>query len=131
MFKKDLSFIIKDDGINELIDEKGNMVLMLREVAWNGRDAHLELRKWIVDVDKEQPMKGVSFITPEGPNKLTEVLADKGFGDTEKLLKSLKGREDFDNALIKTIGKTKVQEAKNTDVTIVEEDYYNPQKMFK
>ena len=131
MFKKDLSFIIKDDGINELIDEKGNMVLMLREVAWNGRDAHLELRKWIVDVDKEQPMKGVSFITPEGPNKLIEVLADKGFGDTEKLLKSLKGREDFDNALIKTIGKTKVQEAKNTDVTIVEEDYYNPQKMFK
>ena len=83
MFKKDLSFTIKDDGINELIDEKGNMVLMLREVAWNGRDAHLELRKWIVDVDKEQPMKGVSFITPEGPNKLTEVLVDKGFGDTE------------------------------------------------
>ena len=41
--KKDLSFTIKDDGINELIDEKGNMVLRLREVAWNGRDAHLEL----------------------------------------------------------------------------------------
>lgn len=131
MFKKDLSFSIKDDGINELIDEKGNMVLMLREVAWNGRDAHLELRKWIVDVDKEQPMKGVSFITPEGPNRLTEVLADKGFGNTEKLLKCLKDREDFDSALIKTIGKTKVQEAKNSDVTIVEEDYYNPQKMFK
>ena len=66
-FKKDggpIKFEIKENGINELIDEgTGNSSIMLREVGWNGRDPKLEIRKWIIDVDKETPMRGLSFIT--------------------------------------------------------------------
>jgi hypothetical protein len=48
MFKKDgvITFDIKKDGINELIDEKNNSTIMLREVAWGGRENYkLELRR--------------------------------------------------------------------------------------
>lgn len=127
--KGPVTFEIKKDGINELIDEKNNMVLMLREVAWGGRESHLELRKWIVDVDSEKPMKGVSFITEEGPNTLVNVMTKYGYGNTEQILTNLKDRKDFDDSLNKVIGKKKVEKAKNTEVTITEDDYWDPKKI--
>ena len=132
-FKKDggpIKFEIKEDGINELIDEgTGNSSIMLREVGWNGRDPKLEIRKWIIDVDKETPMRGLSFITEQGPNTLTEVLAEKGFGNTEKLINNIKDREDFDESLVKVIGKKKIEKSKNTEVTISEDDYFDPKSV--
>jgi hypothetical protein len=132
-FKKDggpIKFEIKEDGINELIDEgNGNSSIMLREVGWNGRDPKLELRKWIIDVDKETPMRGLSFITEQGPHTLTEVLAEKGFGNTENLIHSIKDREDFDESLVKVIGKKKIEKSKNTEVTISEDDYFDPKSV--
>lgn len=129
-FKKDagpIKYEIKEDGINELIDEgSGNMVLMLREVSWNGREPKLELRKWIVDVNEEKPMRGVSFITEEGPNKLTEIMINKGYGKTETVLNDLKDRDDFDSSLNKAIGKKKVEKAKNTEVIVDEDEYFDP-----
>lgn len=132
-FKKDggpIKFEIKEDGINELIDEgTGNSSIMLREVGWNGRDPKLEIRKWIIDVDKETPMRGLSFITEQGPHTLTEVLAEKGFGNTEKLINNIKDREDFDESLVKVIGKKKIKKSKNTEVTISEDDYFDPKSV--
>ena len=132
-FKKDggpIKFEIKEDGINELIDEgNGNSSIMLREVGWNGRDPKLEIRKWIIDVDKETPMRGLSFITEQGPQTLTEVLAEKGFGNTEKLINNIKDREDFDESLVKVIGKKKIEKSKNTEVTISEDDYFDPKSV--
>lgn len=132
-FKKDggpIKFEIKEDGINELIDEgTGNSSIMLREVGWNGRDPKLEIRKWIIDVDKETPMRGLSFITEQGPHILTEVLAEKGFGNTEKLINNIKDREDFDESLVKVIGKKKIEKSKNTEVTISEDDYFDPKSV--
>ena len=130
-FKKmdgELTFTIKEDGINELIDEKGSLALMLREVAWGNRESHLELRSWKIDPDKEFPMKGTKFLTEEGPHKLAEVLVDKGFGTTTVLLSELKNRPDFDNALVTAIGKVKVEKAKASTVSVKEDDYFDPKE---
>lgn len=129
-FKKGpVEFKVKEDGINEVIDEKGNMALMLREVAWNGRDYHLELRKWIVDVDKEQPMKGCTFITEEGPNNLVDTMVKHGYGNTRNILHELSSRDSFEEDLVSVIGKQKVDKAKNTEVTITEDDYFDPKSL--
>ena len=36
---------IKEDGIDEVFDERGNSLLKLSETSWNDRPAKLELRK--------------------------------------------------------------------------------------
>lgn len=132
-FKKDgpVSYEIKEDGINELIEEKGNMILALREVAWNGRQAHLELRKWIVDENGDKPMKGVSFSNEETPNILVNKMTELGFGDTEVVLNNLKSRDNFDESLERTIGKKKIVKAKNKEVEISEDDFYDPRSMIE
>ena len=129
MFKKDgvITFDIKKDGINELIDEKGNSTIMLREVSWSGRENYkLELRRWIVEEAGDKPLKGVSFLTEDGPNNLVHTMTKLGFGKTDVILNHLKTREDFDKSLIKTIGKTKINEAKESEIEISDEDYYDP-----
>lgn len=124
-----IAFTIKEDGINELIEERGNMVTMLREVAWGNREAHLEVRKWVVSPDEEKPMRGCSFMTEEGPHKLVEVMADNGYGNTKTVLGALSKREDFEDALTQTIGKKKVEKAKNTEVTVDEEEFFDPKSV--
>lgn len=126
--EKDFSYHIKEDGINEVIEENGNMIMMLREVAWQGRDYRLELRKWIVDTEKEKPMRGVSFMTEQGPHTLTETLIKHGYGNTLNVLRELSGREDFEDSLISTIGKAKVDETKLKEYTIDDDDYFIPNK---
>ena len=108
MFKKDgnITFDIKKDGINELIDERNNSTIMLREVSWGGRENYkLELRR---------------------PDNLVHTMAKVGFGNTTTILNIIKKRKDFDESLVRAIGKTKVTEAKNSEVEISDEDYYDP-----
>lgn len=124
---KELQFEIDQEGPNEVIDENGNMVLMLRKVAWNGKEARLELRKWIIDTNDEKPMRGVSFMTEQGPHNAAEALVELGYGRTNHLINVLKEREDFEESLISAIGKKKVEKAKSS--TYVEnEDYFIPNK---
>lgn len=128
MDKKLLSYDVKQDGINEVIDEAGSMVMMLREVAWQGREHRLELRNWIIDVDKEMPMKGVSFKTEQGPHNCVEIMVKHGFGNTQKVLTELSLREDFEDALLHTIGKKKIDETKQKEVLVDENDYFIPSR---
>ena len=131
-FKKDsgpISYQIKENGINQLIDEKNNTITMLREVSWNGRAAHLELRKWVVEENGEKPMKGYSFSTEEGPHNLVNVMTGLGFGDTKVILNNIKERSDFEPALVETIGMQKVIEAKNTEYEISNDEFYDPKNM--
>ena len=71
-------------------------------------------------------MRGVSFITEEGPNKLTVIMINKGYGKTETVLNDLKDRDDFDSSLNKVIGKKKVEKSKNTEVIVDEDEYFDP-----
>ena len=89
----------KVGDIDEVVDCKGNSVIMLRKVAWNGGNEKLELRKWIVDINEEKPYKGFAFLTEDGPDNLVNVLLDKGYGKTVEILKTLKTRDDFNDAM--------------------------------
>ena len=100
-FKKNDSDEIKYTigDIDEVVDCKGNSVIMLRNVAWNNGKEKLELRRWIVDINEEKPLKGVAFLTEDGPDNLVNVLVEKGFGKTHEVLQVLKTRTDFEEAL--------------------------------
>lgn len=112
--------------IDEVIDERGNSVALLRKLAWGDNKEKLELRKWIVDVEKEVPNKGFTFLTPEGPHKLVNVMVGLGFGHTEDVLNKLKTRDDFKKSLVKVIGKQAIKTAENTEAAA---EYYDPKTM--
>ena len=130
-FKKDkeVTYEVKSGGINEIIDEKNNTALMLREVAWNGRESHLELRKWLINETGEKPMKGISFNSEDSVNNLVHTLSKLGYGNTTKIIESVKNRPDFDDSLAAVIGKKKIIQALETEVEIKESDYYDPKKI--
>ena len=131
-FKKNagpISYEIKEGGVNQLIDEHNNTITMLREVSWNGREAHLELRKWIVEEGGERPMKGYSFSTEDGPHNLVHVMTELGYGNTKTILGNIKDRSDFDTALVETVGMQKVIEAKNTEYEVSNDEFYDPKSM--
>lgn len=100
-FKKNDSNEIryKVGDIDEVIDSKGNSVILLRKMTWNDGKEKLELRRWIVDINEEKPFKGVSFLTEDGPDNLVNVLVEKGYGKTHEVLQVLKTRDDFTEAL--------------------------------
>ena len=132
-FKSDgaASYEVKKDGIRSIIEEKNNMATIMQEVAWNGRQAHLEIRKWIINEKGETPYRGVTFITEEGPHTLATELVKNGFGSTPDIINILKDRDDFETSLVNAIGKKKVVESKNKEVEITEDDYFDPASMFK
>lgn len=87
-------------GIDEIIEEKGNAFIALREVAWGSGNSKLEIRKWYTNANgDETPSKGVTFMTEDGPNQLVETMTGLGYGDTERVLQKLNEREDFRPAL--------------------------------
>ena len=44
-------------------------------------------------------LKGVSFLSEEGPNELTHILLEEGFGKTDKIIDIIKNRDDFKSAV--------------------------------
>lgn len=125
---KFLNYEVHPD-FDELIDERGNTSICFRMVDWNGRPAQRpEIRKWRLNETGESPDKGVTFLTDDGPKNLANAIIKKGYGDTAEYLETLKNREDFDEALVKVIGKKKVSDAKDTEVEV--ENYYDPRVVF-
>lgn len=127
---KENKFSYKVGDIDEVIDERGNTVILLRSVSWNEKPEKLELRKWILSMDEsgsssEKPNKGFSFLTEDGPHNLVNVLIRKGFGKTEKVLNELKDRDDFELALVNVVGKKKLDKAKDTESS----NFYDPREM--
>lgn len=90
------------DGIDHLIDEKGNSFISMRKMYWgdNPDSAKLEIRKYYNNSDgSEKPSKGVTFLTEDGPHNLTHALVGMGYGNTTKVLESLSERDDFRKSL--------------------------------
>lgn len=112
-FKKDGNFSYHVGDIDETVDSRGNTVVMLRKLAWGDGQEKLEIRKWFIDIGKETPSKGVTFLTDEGPGNLINALIGNGFGDTKEILSKLSEREDFDNALA-SIGKSRSDTIEST-----------------
>jgi len=87
-----------DPSVNEVFDEtSGNAFLALRKLRWNESSPfRLDIRKWFTNAEGEEIAgKGVSFMTPEGPENLIQALLKHGYGDTRKTLNGIKDREDF------------------------------------
>lgn len=117
-------------GIDEVIEEKENQFTALREVEWGDRPSSLEIRRWRkMPNGDEFPLKGMTFMTPEGPNNLAETLVAVGFGNTKDILASLKDRDNFRKCLNSVLGK----EDENYDKSAGEEydDYYDPSELMK
>lgn len=111
--KMDKSFSYKVGDIDEVVDSKGNSVILLRKLAWgeNGKEK-LELRKWVIDIAKETPLKGVTFLTEEGPHNLVTVLLQKGYGHTKNILETISLRNDFKDSL-ESLGKPSKAKSSN------------------
>lgn len=108
-FSNNIKYYLHGD-LDEIFDERGSSFLAMRKVQWAKEDegpdpdkAKLELRRWTINGDKEQGLKGMTFLTEDGPHNLAKVLVSKGYGDTKELLKVLVNRPDFKNS-VKSLG---------------------------
>lgn len=103
---KEFNKVYKVGDMDEIVDELGSQFIALRKLAWVPKDEEcespnykLDIRKWRTNSDGEEVAgKGVSFLTDEGPHELIHVLVDNGYGDTEKILRSIMGRDDYNDA---------------------------------
>ena len=78
----------------EVFDEKGNVSLILGDVAWGSGEMKLECRKWYTNSDGELTAnKGFSFLTEDGPNELCYALIRLGYGETESIVEGLYDRD--------------------------------------
>lgn len=122
-FSKDKEFKYSFRGINRIVEEKGNQFIRFAQIAWVGDDEEVEpskikydLRKYTTDAEgKEKMLKGVSFLTDDGPSELTHVLIDEGFGNTTKILDGIKQRKDFKDAVETSFG-TQVKDDSTIDL---------------
>ena len=122
-FSKDKEFKYSFRGINRIIEEKGNQFIRFAQIAWVGEDEEVDaskikydLRKYTTDAEgKEKMLKGVSFLTDDGPSELTHVLIDEGFGNTAKILDGIKVRKDFKDAIESSFG-TKIKDESTIDL---------------
>ena len=87
------------EGFDFIIEESGNNSINLRKISWNGRPYKLDLRKYSYKDGKESMLKGIS-ISDEGANELTGVLIENGYGDTKRIIKALKARENFNEEML-------------------------------
>lgn len=95
-----------DQSLNVVFDETpGNSFLALRKLRWNPNSPfRLDIRKWYTNAQGEEIAgKGISFMTPEGPENLVQALLENGYCDTRKTLNGLKNREDFEIAIKEVI----------------------------
>lgn len=128
--KKEPRYTIQPHGPDICLHERGNTTLMLREVSWNDRPAKLELRKWHIGSSTEVPGKGITFYSREEIDSVVEGLAKHNYGNTENILHNIHEREDFEEALVHTIGQKKIIQARNTEYEVEEEpEYFDPKNL--
>lgn len=113
-FKKDglsnKEFRYVTRGLNRVIEEKGQQFIKISRIAWNPSEEndadipdekfHFDIRKYTTDQDgNEKMLKGVSFMTEEGPHELTTALLEEGYGKTKTCIEVLTTRADFKEAV--------------------------------
>lgn len=73
-----------------VIDEKGNTFIALRQIDWGNKgDYKLDLRKYYASNEGEKMAKGLSFLTDDGPNELTKVLIETGYGNDDEIASAI------------------------------------------
>ena len=114
-------------GIDEIFEERGNQFTRFEKVKWSedGKEC-IDVRRYIMNEENEEmPLKGMTFLTPEGPGELARAIIKNGFGDTEDLLCELNKREDFSISLNKVVG----PESNHYDHTLQIEEIFSPKEV--
>ena len=109
------------EGFDYIIEESGNTSSNLRRISWNGRPYKLDFRKYSYKDGQEMMMKGISM-SEDGASELASVLVENGYGDTRRIIKAIRGRDDFDESLLDKA----VEIDDSTD-----EEYYDPKQLLK
>ena len=107
-------------GFDFILEETGNGSTNLRKISWNGRPHKLDIRKYTYKDGQEQIMKGVSM-SDEAGHELTNVLVENGYGNTKRIIKALRSREDFSESLLDT--STELDDEDDS------EEYYDPKQL--
>lgn len=117
-----------EDNFNHIFDEKGNMFLAVRKIRWgDSQDIKLDIRKWYsTSTGEEKVGKGFSFLTDEGPNELTKVLLETGYGRTDEVISSIKNRDDFNSSIMKVLSTDEKKYLQDTKIDT--EEYYDPKE---
>ena len=124
----DLHYEYMPDGVNKIIEEKGNYFSALRMVRWKDTaEFKLDLRKYKSDENGEVALKGYSFMTDEGPSELISVLLEEGYGDTTRIANTIyEKRPDVCNRIVALMnGETTVDIPDGVDPAA----FYDPKEL--
>ena len=115
------------------IDEKGNTFIALRQIDWGNKGEYkLDLRKYYASEDGETMSKGLSFLTEDGPNELTRVLIETGYGDDEEIANTIIESRPYILAHINTELQNNpdlVNSLGDTRFFTKKENYYDPEEL--
>lgn len=121
-WNKDKEFSMEiEDNFDFILEEGQNTSINLRRISWNGRPSKVDIRKWVYNDGTERAMKGVS-LSDEGTDELANVLIEQGFGNTKRIIKAIKAREDYDGSISGNI----TEEVAEDDGS---EEYYDPSEL--
>lgn len=113
------------------IDEKGNAFIALRKIDWNNNgNEKLDLRKYYASESGETMQKGVSFLTEDGPNELTKVLLETGYGNADEITDTIVNkRPDILGRICKIISSDPSLSDPELLKEFEEEEYYDPEEL--
>ena len=121
-WNKDKEFSMEiEDNFDFILEEGQNTSINLRRISWNGRPSKIDIRKWVYNDGTERAMKGVS-LSDEGADELANVLIEQGFGNTKRIIKAIKAREDYDGSISGNV----TEEIAEDDGS---EEYYDPSEL--
>lgn len=119
------------EHIDFVFEEQGNQFNALRKVAWGDsgdEKAKLEVRRWRNNPDgTEMAAKGMTFLTEEGPNELTNCLLRLGYGNTKEVICIIKDRSDFRKSINSSLGKE--DELYDESFGTLEDGYFDPKEL--
>ena len=122
-----------DPNFDYTVDEKGNTFIALRKIDWGGNGNYkLDLRKYYASESGETMSKGVSFLTEDGPDELTKVLLETGYGNDTEIAETIirdrpyiakRIKDELDNNQFYN------KRIEDLEVEIEEETYYDPEEL--
>lgn len=134
------------EGINEIISERGDVFLALREVRWaQGKPYKLDLRNYRSSEEGDITLKGCSF-TDDDADELTKVFIENGFGDNSEIANAIvEHRPDLCRELKSIFGENADLSEVDSRVRLFErrqidderladendEDYFNPGRILE
>ena len=122
-----------DPEFDYTIDEKGNTFIALRKIDWGNKGEYkLDLRKYYASETGETMSKGISFLTDDGPNELTKVLLETGYGNDAEIAETLlENRKGVVAKIAKALNDPKISYDLSTELENEsdEEDYYDPEEL--